>query len=114
MMPEPSEDFDAGLKRLKVLADPDRLHIAACLMEGSMSATELAEQLGQDIAAVMEHLDVMTSEGFLQREGEGAFAVYSFLPEVSLAALGLGDAAKTIDMGCCKLTLTQISPPDRT
>ena len=108
LMSDPTPEFAAGVERLKVLADPDRLHIAACLLEGSKCAGELAKQLGKDTAAVLDHLQVMVAAGFVQSEGVGQFATYSFRPEVSLAALALGDRG-TIDLGCCQLQLTQIS-----
>ena len=107
-MSDDPQNLDKGAKRLQVLAHPVRLHICACLLEGSSTAVELAQQLNRDIPEVLEHLQVMNDAGFVQSEGAGAFGVYSFRPEVSLSALGIGDQA-TIDLGCCQLKLTQIS-----
>jgi DNA-binding transcriptional ArsR family regulator len=105
-MREPSPELETGAKRLLVLAHPERLHIAAFLLEGPHSVAELAQALGKSAAVVSDHLELMSTAGLVDCEGVGEYATYSFLPEVSLAALGLGDM--TIDMGCCKLTLNQI------
>ena len=101
-------EFNEAIERLKVLAHPDRLHIAACLLEGSHTALELAHTLRRDVDEVAGHLQVMLDAGLIQREGFEPFSVYSFLPEVALASLS-GDPQTTIDFGCCQLTLTQIN-----
>lgn len=109
---KPNPKLSEAIQRLKVLADPDRLHIAACLLSGSYTAGELAQELRKDMADVLDHMQIMVDSGLVKCDGVVPFATYSFLPEVSLAALSLDDQA-TIDFGCCKLTMTQINDMKR-
>ena len=100
-------ELSEATERLKVLAHPDRLHIAACLLEGSHTAAELAQTTRKSVDVVMEHLTVMTTAGFIECDGVGPYGMYSFRTDVSLSALEMGGDAK-IDFGCCQLTLTQL------
>lgn len=111
-MSKPNPQLSEAIKRLKVLADPDRLHIAACLLNGPYTAGELAQELRKDMIDVLDHLQIMVDAGLVRYEGVVPFATYSFLPEVSLAALS-SESDATIDFGCCKLTMTQINDMKR-
>jgi hypothetical protein len=97
-----------GFEKLRVLAHPVALQIAACLIQGSHSAAELQQATKCDLDQLMERLDAMVAAGIVECEGTGIYGVYSFLPEVCLAALSENPDA-TIDFGCCQLTLTQIT-----
>lgn len=51
-----SEEFDAAVRLLKLLADPTRLRIVWSLLHGEHAVDELAEHVGAKPAAVSQHL----------------------------------------------------------
>jgi hypothetical protein len=97
-----------GFEQLRVLAHPVALQIAACLIQGAHSAAELQRATKGNLDEILERLEAMLAAGIVECEGTGVYGVYSFLPEVCLAALS-GNPDAPIDFGCCQLTLTQIT-----
>jgi ArsR family transcriptional regulator len=82
------------------LADPDRLQIVACLFEGEKHVTQIAENLGKEIANVSHHLGVLRAADLVTTSREGRFIVYTLHPEVR----GARQARHSeINLGCCRL-----------
>ena len=91
-------------KRLKALADPERLKIIQCLQAGPKNVSALADLLGADIANVSHHLGVLRHAGLVRDEKQGKFVVYSLHPDV-YRPKELGQPADVLDFGCCRLEL---------
>jgi ArsR family transcriptional regulator len=92
-------------RALKALADPDRLKIIQCLQHGPVNVSQLAEQLGAEIANVSHHLGVLRHAGLVQDRKEGKFVIYSLHPDVFRPA-ARGRSVPVVDLGCCRLELT--------
>lgn len=110
-MSEPDFDVEQCAKQLRNLAHPHRLHIVACLLDGSATADELAQRMGTDLATVEAHLQFLIDANLAEREELDSPASYHLRSEVSLAWLSLGDPG-TINLGCCQLTFTPERKPD--
>jgi DNA-binding transcriptional ArsR family regulator len=91
-------------RRLKALADPERLRIIQCLKDGPKNVSTLSELLNDDIANVSHHLGVLRNAGVVQDEKQGKFVVYSLHPDV-FRPRERGQAADVLDFGCCRLEL---------
>lgn len=91
-------------RRLKALADPERLKIIQCLQGGPKNVSALSELLGTDIANVSHHLGVLRHAGLVRDEKQGKFVVYSLHPDV-FRPKESGQPADVIDLGCCRLEL---------
>jgi DNA-binding transcriptional ArsR family regulator len=91
-------------RRLKALADPERLKIIQLLQGGPKNVSTLAELLGSDIANVSHHLGVLRHAGLLRGEKKGKFVVYSLHPDI-FRPKAPGQAADVLDLGCCRLEL---------
>jgi DNA-binding transcriptional ArsR family regulator len=91
-------------KRLKALADAERLKIIECLQRGLKNVSALSELLGSDIANVSHHLGVLRHAGLVRDEKQGKFVVYSLHPDIFRPGES-GQAADVIDLGCCRLEL---------
>jgi ArsR family transcriptional regulator, nickel/cobalt-responsive transcriptional repressor len=89
-------------ERLKALADEDRLRIVQALRGGQMHVSQLAEELGEDLANISHHLQILRRCGILQTERRGRFILYSLHPDVFPAAPEQGEH---LDLGCCRLEL---------
>ncbi len=94
----------ACAKRLKALADPERLKIIQCLQTGPKHVSALTELLGSEIANVSHHLGVLRHAGLVCDEKQGKFVVYSLHPDIFRPAEG-GQTADVLDLGCCRLEL---------
>jgi ArsR family transcriptional regulator len=95
---------DICAKRLKALADRDRLKIVQCLQAGPKSVTELAGLLKKEMAVVSHHLGVLRNAALVQDEKEGRFVIYRLHPDVFRPSGG-NDALDVLDLGCCRLEL---------
>jgi Predicted transcriptional regulator len=62
--------------RFKVLAESARLEILSCLRKGEMTVGELVEATGLGQANVSRHLQLLHSNGFVERRKEGLFVNY--------------------------------------
>ena len=67
--------------RFKVLAEPARLEILSCLRHGEMTVGELVEATGLGQANVSKHLQLLHSNGFVDRRKEGLFVNYRLADE---------------------------------
>ncbi len=91
-------------RRLKALADRDRLKIVQCLQGGPKNVSALSELLGADIANVSHHLGVLCHAGLVRDERQGKFVVYSLHPDV-FRPRGSRQPADVLDFGCCRVEL---------
>ncbi len=91
-------------RRLKALADSERLKIVQLLQGGPKNVSALSDLLGADIANVSHHLGVLRHAGLVRDEKQGKFVVYSLHPDVFRPGEP-GRAADALDLGCCRLEL---------
>lgn len=68
--------------RFKVLAESARLEILSCLRKGEMTVGDLAEATGLGQANVSRHLQLLHSNGFVERRKEGLFVNYRLADEM--------------------------------
>ena len=73
-------------ERLKALADADRLRIVQALRSGPKNVSEITAELGQEIANVSHHLQILKRERIVVTEKQGRFVVYRLHPDVLAAA----------------------------
>ena len=90
-------------KRLKALADPERLKIIQLLQSGPKNVSTLSDLLGADIANVSHHLGVLRHAGLVRDEKQGKFVVYSLHPDIFRP--GEPGQVAALDLGCCRLEL---------
>ena len=95
---------------LKALAEPDRLKIVQCLLEGPRSVSEVADALAEPLANVSHHLAVLRKARLVRSRKHGKFVVYSLHPDVFRPAEP-GGAPDRLDLGCCLLELTGADKP---
>jgi ArsR family transcriptional regulator len=88
-------------RRLKALADPERLRIIRCLKTGPKNVSELADSLGRELVNVSHHLGVLRHAGLVSDERRGKFVVYSLHPDVIRRK-----EPDCLDLGCCRLDLS--------
>ena len=88
------ELLDLVALRFKVLSDSARLRILNCLRGGEMTVTDLVEGTGLGQANVSKHLQLLHSNGFVDRRKEGLFVHYSLADE---------SVFKLCDMMCGRL-----------
>jgi ArsR family transcriptional regulator len=91
-------------KRLKALADRDRLKIIQCLQAGPKSVSALSELLGAALVNVSHHLRVLHRARLVRDEKHVRSVVYSLRPD----AFRPKDARRpgyVLDLGCCRLVL---------
>jgi DNA-binding transcriptional ArsR family regulator len=91
-------------RRLKALADPERLKIIQCLQRGPQHVTALSRLLDQELANVSHHLGVLREAGLVQDEKQGKFVVYSLHPDIFRPGTP-GQPGDVLDLGCCRLEL---------
>jgi ArsR family transcriptional regulator len=94
------KEFEDCARRLKALADPERLRIIDALFAGAKNVSDLAAQLDEEIVNVSHHLGVLRTAGVVNVERQGRFMVYSLAPDVHAAR----DNTK-LDLGCCSLEI---------
>lgn len=93
-------------KTLKALADADRLKIIQCLQQGPRNVSQIADLLGVDIANASHHLSVLRHAGLVHDQKQGKYVIYSLDPE-SFPPQEDGGPCRSIDLGCCRLDLSQ-------
>jgi DNA-binding transcriptional ArsR family regulator len=91
-------------KRLKALADPDRLRIIQYLQGGPKTVGALAELLESPAANVSHHLRVLYHAGVVRDEKQGRRVVYSLQPNV-FRPKDRRQLTDALDFGCCCLHL---------
>ena len=99
-----SEDFELCARRLKALADPERLRIVSCLFGGPKYVGDLATELKDEVVKVSHHLGVLRNAGLVTSKKNGRFVEYTLHPDVA-PALERAGVTKQIDLGCCRLNL---------
>jgi DNA-binding transcriptional ArsR family regulator len=101
---EHAEDFELCARRLKALADAERLRIISCLFGGPKYVGDLATQLNDEVVKVSHHLGVLRNAGLVITRKNGRFVEYALHPDV-VPTLEKAGVAKQIDLGCCRLSL---------
>ncbi|HEX3655714.1 MAG TPA: metalloregulator ArsR/SmtB family transcription factor [Pirellulales bacterium] len=101
-------EFESCAKRLKALADPERLRIINLLFEGPRHVSDLADLLHDEIVKVSHHLGVLRKADLVQTRKEGRFVQYMLHPDV-LRGPQSAASAHTIELGCCRLELPPAS-----
>ncbi|MGH8615724.1 MAG: ArsR/SmtB family transcription factor [Gammaproteobacteria bacterium] len=94
--------FEMCADKLKVLADPTRLHVVRELMSGPKSVGELNEQVAIEQSLLSHHLKVLRAAGVVQTQRAGKSVRYSLAPEVAAAPDG------ALNLGCCRLDFTAV------
>jgi len=89
---------------LKALAEPARVRIVECLLDGPKNVSEIAELLDSDVANVSHHLRMMQNIGVLSSERDGKYIVYSLAPAILRARKG-SRSLKVLEFGCCRIEL---------
>ncbi len=95
---------DHCARKLRALADRERLRIISVLRRGPHNVSELADLLDAEIVNVSHHLGVLRHAGLVQDVKQGRFVVYSLHPDVFQP----GDdnsAVDHLDLGCCRLEI---------
>ena len=91
-------------KRLKAVADRDRLKIIQCLQGGPKSVSVLSKLLGAALVNVSHHLRVLHRARLVRDEKQGRSVVYSLRPDV-FRPKDASHAGQAVDLGCCRLVL---------
>lgn len=63
--------------RFKILAEPARLQILACLRNGERTVSRIIDATGLGQANVSKHLHLLHAHGFVSRRKEGLNVFYS-------------------------------------
>jgi len=104
------EEFEVCARRLKALAEPERLRIVTCLFAGPKTVGDMAAELTDEVVKVSHHLGVLRNAGLVTATKRGRFVEYALHPDVS-PAVKRNEALTAIDLGCCRLELSG-SPAD--
>jgi DNA-binding transcriptional ArsR family regulator len=99
------EEFEVCARRLKALAEPERLRIVTCLFAGPKTVGDLAAELTDEVVKVSHHLGVLRHAGLVTATKRGRYVEYALHPDVSRAAKRT-DTLAAIDLGCCRLELS--------
>ena len=99
-------DFKDWAERLRAFADPDRLRIVKCLLDGPKNVSELAAELDVGIVKVSHHLRVLRNADVVETEKQGKFVVYSLHPDVAACGVN-GSGGRIFDFGCCQIDVTK-------
>lgn len=68
-------------ERFKALAEPTRLRILNTLRGGELSVSDLMEATGLGQANVSKHLQLLHTQGFVERRKEGLYIFYRLADE---------------------------------
>jgi ArsR family transcriptional regulator len=98
------DDLQADLcaRRLRAVADPDRLRIIQCLRGGPKNVGEIAAVLGAEIVNVSHHLGVLRNANMVQDHKEGRYVVYQLHPDLFQPGVAAPDH---LNLGCCRLEI---------
>ncbi|HEY5312150.1 MAG TPA: metalloregulator ArsR/SmtB family transcription factor [Pirellulales bacterium] len=106
------EEFESCAKRLRALADPERLRIVNLLFDGPRNVSDLADLLHDEIVKVSHHLGVLRRADLVQTRKEGRFVQYTLHPDV-LRNPQSATSSHSIELGCCRLELPASSVASR-
>lgn len=87
---------------LKALGDRDRLRIVAYLRQAPHAVSEIAGQLGVEIANASHHLGVLRRAGLVTTTRRGKQIIYELPAEVFPQR---ADNCQRVDLGCCRLEM---------
>lgn len=73
-------DFEYCAKKLKALADKERLRIVECLLAGPKNVGEVAAELDEEIVKVSHHLGVLRDAELVQSLKQGASSFTNCIP----------------------------------
>ena len=104
-------DYQSDAAERQALADPDRLQIVTCLLNGHKSVTAIADDLKMPVDKVSHHLGVLRVGRIVRTQKQGRFVIYSLVPEVSVEAID-NRGMRRLDLGCCQLDLVELKLPD--
>ena len=99
-----ANEFEDCARRLKALADPERLRIVDALFAGAKNVSDLSAELHAEIVNVSHHLGVLRNAGLVQVQRDGRYMIYSLAPGVSTSH---GNECCKIDLGCCSLEMAE-------
>jgi len=91
-------------RKLRSLADPDRLRIIQCLRHGPRNVGEMADILKIPAVNLSHHLRVLRNAEVVIDEKDGRFVVYRLNPDVYRPAES-DEAADHLELGCCRLDI---------
>jgi len=97
-------EFESCARRLKALAEPERLRIITALFAGAKTVGDLAAELEDEIVKVSHHLGVLRNAGLVSSTKIGRFVEYSLHPDVRPSGQ-VPEPLDHIDLGCCRLDL---------
>jgi ArsR family transcriptional regulator len=98
------DDLQADLcaRRLRAVADPDRLRIIQCLRDGPKNVGEIAAALGAEVVNISHHLGVLRNANMVQDHKQGRFVLYQLHPDLFQP----GEAAPDhLNLGCCRIEI---------
>jgi ArsR family transcriptional regulator, nickel/cobalt-responsive transcriptional repressor len=95
---------DLCARRLRAVADPDRLRIIQCLRSGPKNVGEIATELGAEIVNVSHHLGVLRHAGMVRDHKQGRFVLYQLHPDLFQTTPG-ASTTDHLDLGCCRLEI---------
>jgi DNA-binding transcriptional ArsR family regulator len=98
-----ASEADATCKKIKAVADPDRLKIVQSLRSGPKNVGELAKLLGVEVVNTSHHLGVLRSSKVVSTQKRGRFVYYTLHPEAFHA--GNGGRGDILTLGICKLEM---------
>jgi ArsR family transcriptional regulator len=91
-------------RRLRAVADPDRLRIIQCLREGPKNVSDLSAALGAEIVNVSHHLSVLRHANMVLDHRQGRFVVYQLHPDLFQPAAD-PSATDHLNLGCCRIEI---------
>lgn len=97
---------DQCARKLRALADADRLRIIACLRAGPKNVSEIAAELEAQLVNVSHHLGVLRNAELVEVERQGRFVVYRLHPDV-YQHCPEPERADHLNLGCCRLELPE-------
>jgi ArsR family transcriptional regulator, nickel/cobalt-responsive transcriptional repressor len=94
-------------RKLRALADPERLRIIECLRTGPKNVSEIADMLESVVVNTSHHLGVLKHADLVQDEKHGRFVVYRLNPTVYRPTDSVA-ATEHLDLGCCRLEIPKV------
>jgi ArsR family transcriptional regulator len=98
---------DQCARRLRAVADPDRLRIIQCLRDGPKNVGEIAAALGAEIVNVSHHLGVLRNANMVQDSKQGRFVLYQLHPDLFQPGVATPDH---LNLGCCRIEIPRSKP----
>jgi ArsR family transcriptional regulator len=105
------DDLQADLcaRRLRAVAEADRLRIIQCLRSGPKNVGEIAAALGAEVVNVSHHLGVLRNANMVLDNKQGRFVVYQLHPDLFQPGEE-PSAADHLNLGCCRIEFPRGEP----